>query len=799
MDFLLHLFDASDFPGRWDGESWTSGLVWLHILSDIGIWSAYFVIPCLMGYFLSRKHDVPFRSVFILFVAFILLCGMTHLMDAVSFWWPAYRLSGLLTLITAIVSWATVFAIVRNFPKVLALRSPEELEREINARIAAEKALRKANEELEQRVQERVEELNKANADLKERDARWRRFVGSNIVGVGVADSEGNWVEVNGEILRMLRCTEEEWKRDGLSWLEMTPPEYRARDFEGIAAADAQGACQPYDKEYIAKDGARVPITIGFAPVEDRPGQYICFVLDQSRLRETELALKQSQAEFFHLADAIPQMAWMTRPDGYFDWFNQRWLEYTGSSMEECTGSGWTKFIEPHDLPRIKSLWEQSVATGERLDVVTRIRGADGTVKPFLTRALPLRGDDGQIIRWFGTNTDISEQQAIQEELRSVAAQLSDADRKKDEFLATLAHELRNPLAPIRMGLELLKLAGDDPETLNETRITMERQTQQLITLVDDLLDVSRVTRGKLNLRKADVHLSDVIESAVESSRPLIDEANHTLEIVGNDVDVTLYADPNRLAQVISNLLNNSAKYTPDGGKITLLIEQPDSEHIAIKVRDTGIGIPADMIDTIFTIFTQVDRSMEQRYSGLGIGLTLVKSLVEMHGGTVTVTSDGEGKGSEFQVLLPIDEKDHPENVPTNESPGAVVTKPGEHRVLVVDDNQAAAEMLSKVVKLLGNTVMTAEDGQQAIEVAEQFKPEIILMDLGMPRLNGYEAARHIRKQPWGKDILLIALTGWGQQEHRAKTTAAGFDHHLVKPAEPSELRRLINQYDQSS
>ncbi|MBA2113510.1 PAS domain-containing hybrid sensor histidine kinase/response regulator [Bremerella alba] len=793
MNFFLNLLDTSDFPKRWHCGDWSAGHGWLHILSDVGIWGAYFAIPAILAYFLFQRKDLPFRRVFILFVAFILLCGLTHLMEAIIFWWPAYRLAGLLKLATAIVSWATLVALVYNIPKVLRLRSSKELEKEIEARKEAEQALLLSNEVLEQRVHQRVEQLNKANAELKEREARWRRFVGSNIVGVGVANAEGKWLEVNGELLRMLRCSEEDWQREGMRWYDMTPPEYLPRDIEGIETADKHGACLPYDKEYIAKDGTRVPITLGYTPVEDRPGQYICFVLDQSRLREMEQALKQSQAEFFQLADAIPQMAWMTRADGYVDWFNHRWYEYTGLSQEDCLGWSWTQCIQSEKLPQVKAAWDKSIETGQQVDIVAPIRGADGVVRPFLTRALPLKDADGEIVRWFGTNTDISEQQLIQEELRTVAAQLSDADRRKDEFLATLAHELRNPLAPIRMGLELMKMASDDRELLNETRETMERQTKQLISLVDDLLDVSRVTRGRLNLRKADIKISDILESAVETSQPLIDDSKHRLEVINNN-DITIHVDPNRLAQVVSNLLNNAAKYTPDGGKITLSVEQADPHHVAIEVRDTGIGIPADMVESIFMMFTQVDRSIERRYSGLGIGLTLVKSLVEMHGGTVSVTSEGKGKGSQFTVILPIREEDQPTQQIELPIEGLSPAKV-KSRVLVVDDNKAAADMLSKVVKMLGNTVETAEDGQQAIEMAQEFQPEIILMDLGMPKMNGYEAARYIRQQDWGKNILLIALTGWGQQEDRERTKDAGFDHHLVKPADPAELQRMINQY----
>lgn len=793
MTFLLNLFDTSDFPPRWYCGDWSPFHGWLHIVSDLGIWGAYFAIPCLLAYFLSKRKETPFHKLFLLFVAFILLCGMTHLMEAIIFWWPAYRLAGVLKFATAVVSWTTVFVLVRSVPEILKLRSPEDLEKEIAARIEAEQALIQSNEDLEQRVQERVAELDKANAELKERDARWRKFTSSNILGVGLADKSGGWLEVNDELLRMLKCSQEEWEREGLSWYDMTPPEYHERDVEGILAADTAGACNAYEKEYIAKDGSRIPITIGYTPLEDQPGKYICFVLDQTRLRATEQALKQSQAEFFQMADAIPQMAWMTRSDGYVDWFNQRWFEYTGKTLEQCVGWGWTECIDSDEFPRVKKAWEHSIATGERVDLVAPIRGADGKIRHFLTRALPLRDDSGKIIRWFGTNTDISEQKKVQEELREVAAQLSEADRRKDEFLATLAHELRNPLAPIRMGLELMKISGNDLEVIDETRETLERQTKQLIALVDDLMDVSRVTRGKLQLRKAEVPLADIVASAVETSRPLIDDSSHTLEIVGGDTELHLYADPNRMAQVFSNLLNNAAKYTPDGGKITLTVEQPNTHEVTIRVRDNGIGLPSDQIDSIFTMFMQIDRSLEKRHSGLGIGLTLVKSLVEMHGGRIRAMSPGPGLGSEFSVTLPlakVDQKDR-QQAP---SPTLTPYQSTKHRVLVVDDNHAAAEMLSKVVKMLGNEVRIAEDGKQAVEIAESFRPEIILMDLGMPRMNGYEAARHIRQTDWGKDVLLIALTGWGQQEDRERTTAAGFDMHLVKPAEPSELQKILRQ-----
>ncbi len=385
---------------------------------------------------------------------------------------------------------------------------------------------------------------------------------------------------------------------------------------------------------------------------------------------------------------------------------------------------------------------------------------------------------------------DLCHRVAVAIENATLYRTLQDANRRKTEFLATLGHELRNPLAPIRTGLELLRLMGHDPVAFEETRSTMERQTQQLITLVDDLLDVSRITLGKLELRKRRVVLADVVRSAVEASRPFIDDAGHSLKVVMPDDGIQLIADPHRLAQVLSNLLNNAAKYTPEGGRIRLTTDCRDGE-VAVSVSDNGLGIPADQLEQIFEMFAQIDRPIEKGYTGLGIGLTLVKSLVTMHDGAIEVRSDGHNQGSTFTIRLPVLDDCHSDPLSDQDGGHASSAAP-KRRVLVVDDNKDGAAMLSMVVKMLGNDVRTAHDGQEAIEVAQDFRPDVIIMDLGMPRMNGYEAARHLRDQPWGRGITLVALTGWGQEEDKQRTRAAGFDHHLTKPADPSELKRLF-------
>ena len=367
--------------------------------------------------------------------------------------------------------------------------------------------------------------------------------------------------------------------------------------------------------------------------------------------------------------------------------------------------------------------------------------------------------------------------------------ELRDADRRKDEFLATLAHELRNPLAPIRNALHIMQLAEDDSAAIDQARTMMERQLKQMVRLIDDLLDVSRITRGKLDLRKERVELAAVIGNAVDTTRPLIEAAGHSLTVSLPPQPVYLDADPMRLAQVFSNLLNNAAKYTDRGGRLWLTAAH-DGNTIVITVRDTGIGIPADALPTVFEMFTQVDRSLEKAQGGLGIGLTLVKRLVEMHGGTVEARSEGPGHGSEFIARLPV--------VPARKTPrraqnDGVRTQPHlSCRILVADDNKDAAESMSMLLRMMGNDVRTVHDGVQAVEEASAFRPDVVLLDIGMPRLNGYDVARAIREQRWGAGMVLVAITGWGQDDDKRRAEEAGFDQHFTKPVNPAALERLV-------
>jgi signal transduction histidine kinase/ActR/RegA family two-component response regulator len=374
--------------------------------------------------------------------------------------------------------------------------------------------------------------------------------------------------------------------------------------------------------------------------------------------------------------------------------------------------------------------------------------------------------------------------------LHAQSERLRDSDRRKDEFLATLAHELRNPLAPIRNALQIIQLAGNDGPAVEQARAMMERQLGQMVRLIDDLLDVSRISRGKFELRKERIELFAAIKSAVDTAQPLIDAAGHQRTVTGSPRPVYLDADPVRLAQVFSNLLNNAAKYMERGGRIWLTV-MPEEREVAVSVRDTGIGIPADALPGIFDMFSQVDHSLEKAQGGLGIGLTLVKQLLEMHGGRIEARSEGAGKGSEFIARLTV----------VAVAPRREPAEAGEERrsrastcrILVADDNRDAAESMSTVLRLMGHEVRTVHDGVQAVEEAAAFRPDLVLLDIGMPRLNGYDAARRIRTERWGKSTLIVAMTGWGQDEDKRRAFESGFDRHFTKPVDPADVEKLIS------
>lgn len=505
-------------------------------------------------------------------------------------------------------------------------------------------------------------------------------------------------------------------------------------------------------------------------------------------LAATTASLEKSEERFRFLAENIASMLWISALDGTITYANRRWLEYRGLT-ELPSGSQWPD-IEVHadDRERWLAEWRAHLDTGERFDIEARHRRYDGTYRWFLTRAAPRLGDDGEMICWFGVTTDIHDQKTMHQQLR-------DADRRKDEFLAVLSHELRNPLSPIRNAVQVMRLAGAENPQIVWCRDVIERQTEHLTRLVDDLLDVSRITRGKVRLQKETIDLGAVVASAVETNRQLIEAKKHVVSIETPETPVLVSGDPMRIGQVFANLINNAAKYMEVGGSIVVQVARDASDPFlaTVRVRDTGYGIPAAVLPIVFEMFTQGDRTISDAQGGLGVGLSLVRSLVGLHGGTVEAHSDGAGRGSEFLVRLPALDRDGVRMPPPSSQLGAPRRSDAARVVLVVDDNQDSADSLAILLRTLGHEVHTASDGLAAIDGAERLRPDVVLLDLGMPRCDGYEAAKAIRQKPWGRSMVLVAQTGWGQEEDRKRTASAGFDLHMTKPIDIGALLRLID------
>ena len=492
-------------------------------------------------------------------------------------------------------------------------------------------------------------------------------------------------------------------------------------------------------------------------------------------------ALRMSDERFRHLTEAMPSLVWTATPDGTISYANQRWIQYHGSEAKGNAGGWPEQVLHPEDRDRCAELWARSIREGIEFEVEARYRRHDGVHRWFVTRAVPWKGHGERILGWFGISTDIHHQKEIEERLQ-------EADRLKDEFLATLAHELRNPLAPIRNALEVMRRSDERGIPTDGARAIMERQLTHLVRLVDDLLDLSRISRGRIELRKSRVDLSDAVNDALETCRPRIESRHHQLMVEMPGKPVFVDADRVRLAQVFTNLLSNASKYTPRGGDIRVTATREGDEAV-VRVTDGGIGIPPEVLPHIFDMFSQAVPSQELTEGGLGIGLSLVRGLVAQHGGSVEARSEGLGRGSEFIVRLPVAaEQPIPERIEMTDGDG-----PGpKRRILVADDNRDAADSLATMLSLMGHETHAVYDGHDAIAKASSYRPDMIVLDLGMPTVDGYEAARKIRSEPWSNGVVLVALTGWGQEEDRVRAKAAGFDFHLTKPAHPESLVKLL-------
>ncbi len=620
-------------------------------------------------------------------------------------------------------------------------------------------------------------------------NAKFRAFFDQGPLFAGVMALDGTLLEANRLSLEACGYTKEQVlgrKFWDCPWWSPSPELVRA--IRAATARAAAGETFRLEMPYFVADGGQRAVDFVLLPIRDESGRVIFLAPTGSDITDRKRAEADRQ-KFVTLVENSTDFIGMCDLEGVPFFVNRAGLEMVGlGRIEEARRTPVREFFFPEDQAKIVDEFFPSVLAKGHGETEVRFRHfRTGQARWMAYKVLTLTDPAGRPVALATVSQDVTERRRLEDDLRKLAADLSEADRRKDEFLATLAHELRNLLAPVRNAVQVIRLAPD-PSAGERARTLMERQLQQMVRLVDDLLDVSRIGTGKLELRRERVPLSVVVNSAVETSRPLIEHLGHELTVTLPDEPVAVDADPTRLTQVLSNLLNNSAKYTDRGGHIWLTAER-QGDDVVMSVRDTGIGIAADQLPRVFGMYSQVHSSLGRSQGGLGIGLTLVKRLVEMHGGRIEASSEGPGKGSEFVVRLPAAMASGPETAGRTDEPPAPTSS---LRILIVDDNRDAADSLAMLLRLMGNDTRTAYDGQQGLDVAGEFRPEVMLLDIGLPRLNGHEVCRRVREQSWGKEVVLIALTGRGQEEDRRRSDEAGFDHHMVKPADPQDLMKLL-------
>jgi PAS domain S-box-containing protein len=632
-----------------------------------------------------------------------------------------------------------------------------------------------------------ITERRRAEEEARQRLREIEDLYRNAPVGLCVLDRELRWVRINERLAEFngIPVADHIGKR-----LPDLLPELAEACGPGIRAVLETGQPQ-HNIEIVSQTPAQPGVTRSWLehllPITDERGQVIglsIVVEETTDRRRAEAALRESE-ERLRLAQESARL-------GVWEWDLRTGVVRASGDLEQLYGypqgtsngsdSSFADRVHPDDLPDLRRTLDTAVAAHEPFDADFRVRMPDGTIRWLNCKGSAAYDLAGSPERVFGVNVDITERKVAEEALR-------EADHRKDEFLATLAHELRNPLVPIRNAVEILKHHGPPDSGAQRVHELIERQVQHLVRLIDDLLDVSRISRGKLQLRKERVPLAAVLERALEVARPLIERAGHDLEVSLPPQPIHLDADPVRLAEVFSNLLDNACKFTERGGRIRLSVAC-DGTEVAVRVADSGIGITPEHLDGIFDMFVQLPATADRVRSGLGIGLALTRGLVEMHGGRIQAYSAGLGKGCTFTVRLPVAAVT---SVPLREGPDPKRARDTTAcRVLVVDDHPEVRESLAMLLELQGHEVATARDGLEAVEVAEQLRPDLVLLDLGMPRLDGYGACRRLREQAWGKDLKIVALTGWGQDGDRRQTKEAGFDHHLVKPVAPAALLEVV-------
>jgi PAS domain S-box-containing protein len=625
-----------------------------------------------------------------------------------------------------------------------------------------------------------ITERKRAEAVVRESETRYRQLFQNMLEGFAhcrmIFDEGGRaadfvYLDVNGAFERLTGLRNVVGKRVS----EVIP---------GIREAHPE-LLETYGR--VAREGTPEWFEIDFRPLgiclaisvyQPQPDHFVAVFDNITERKRVEEALRRSECLYRAIGESIKFGVWVCAPDGKNIYASESFLKLVGITQEQCSDFGWGDVLHPDDAELTIAAWKECVRTGGKWDIEHRFRGVDGKWHPVLARGVPVRNEAGEIICWAGIHLDISRLKEAEESLREVS-------RRKDEFIGMLSHELRNPLAPIRNSAYILQHAEPNSEQARRAPAVIQRQTEHLTRLVDDLLDVTRITHGKIELRQSRVDLREVVWRAADDFRLAMDERGVTFRIALPDAKLWANADETRITQVIGNLLHNASKFTRRGDDVALSL-QADGGSATIRVTDTGAGIDATLLPHIFDAFVQGERTLARSEGGLGLGLALVKCVAEVHGGTVRADSAGKGKGSEFTVRLPLLTALASE-APPDPHPDR---RNGGRRVLVVDDNTDAAESLADIVKMLGHYVEVAYDGPTAIEKARASPPNVVLCDIGLPGMSGHEVALALRASL--NSVQLIAVSGYAQPEDVKRAIEAGFDGHVAKPCDPEKIERLL-------
>ncbi len=639
-------------------------------------------------------------------------------------------------------------------------------------------------------AERRHAEGERTNMLVRANEANLADFLEHANVGVHSVDEHGTILRCNREEMLIMGYAADEYVGRNIAEFHVDPAVVNGM-LERLRRREVVRDCR---SQVRCKDGTIKHVMINSTARWDGD-QFVhsrCFTLDISdrvAVEGAELRRRESDLRFEMIADNLSVMAWTADQTGKPTWYNRRWYEFTGLTRDEINDGGWRGLHHPDHIDRVTASVRESRERGVEWEDTFPLRGSDGEYRWFLSRLVPIRDAHNAIVRWFGTSVDITRRMAMEAELRA-------ADRRKDEFVATLAHELRNPLAPLQHALQVIEWRNGGDADVGRMVGIMQRQVTQMSRLVDDLIELSRMSQGRMTLRRQHLDVVPLIENAVESMRPTADRAGVTINVVRPYQPIVIDADEIRITQMLTNLLANACKFSRPGGTARIETSAGDG-RMRIVVSDNGIGISAQRLPHVFELFSQGHELNEYSRGGLGIGLTLVRGIVELHGGEVEARSDGVDRGCTFIVSLPLaveagSARTDERTVEPVDAVAGATQRPC--RVLIADDNPDGVHTLSTLLRMHGYEVTATLDGRSALRAFQTSAFDVAILDIGMPGLSGYAVCQQLRELPGGRDALVIALTGWGEAKDRERSREVGFDVHLVKPVDRSQLVRVLNE-----